>query len=454
MKIYNLLWILVGGASLITGCGGSSSSDDTIASSSSVVSSVSSAASESSSSSSSVSSSESTLTGVFLDSPVANIGYQTDTLDGTTNDDGEFQYIEGETITFYIGDLEFPGVTASSTITPLDLAGTTDSSSPAVVNIIRLLQSLDKDGNPDNGIEIDDAANTVSVPVDFSVPVNEFAANSAVVNLVANSGSIRTTLVSQSVAISHFEQTLVSEGVNFTHNSSVVGVWRNTQTDNDLLAFVFFADGTYAHVEIDEQAPFEFTDEDSGMEWGTYALNTETGLVDVSQVFDNNGDSGLTSFSGGDKDLFIHVSGDVLTLDYDENGNGSIGVGETLLFSRQQPEGLVGPWVNTTSKDDFLAFIFFDDDTYVHLEVDEVAPFDVEGEVSGMEWGSYSLNSDTGALTIDIINNFNDDTGLSDQDYDEVDHYVSINGDVLELHADYNKNGIIDEDEDIYFQRP
>jgi len=64
-----------------------------------------------------------TETGVFLDSPVANIGYRTEFLEGVTNDAGEYEYIEGEEVTFFIGDLEFPPVVASGVITPLDIAG-------------------------------------------------------------------------------------------------------------------------------------------------------------------------------------------------------------------------------------------------------------------------------------------------------------------------------------------
>lgn len=62
-------------------------------------------------------------TGVFLDSPVINIGYKTETKEGVTNASGEYHYVEGETVTFFMGDLEFPPVTASGIVTPLDLAG-------------------------------------------------------------------------------------------------------------------------------------------------------------------------------------------------------------------------------------------------------------------------------------------------------------------------------------------
>ena len=62
-----------------------------------------------------------TETGVFLDSPVINIGYKTETLSGVTGPNGEYDYLPGETVTFFIGDLELPPTLAIGTVTPLDL---------------------------------------------------------------------------------------------------------------------------------------------------------------------------------------------------------------------------------------------------------------------------------------------------------------------------------------------
>ena len=95
-------------------------------------------------------SSNPTSTGVFIDSPVINIGYRTETQNGVTNSRGEFKYHPGETITFFIGDLEFPPVLAGERVTPLDMADTDDITHPMVINIARLLQTLDKDGLSDS----------------------------------------------------------------------------------------------------------------------------------------------------------------------------------------------------------------------------------------------------------------------------------------------------------------
>lgn len=150
----------------------------------------------------------STKTGVLLDSPVANISYKTETLEGATNALGEYQYVEGEKVTFFIGSLVFPSVPATDIVTPFSIAETQDFSNSRVVNIVRLLQTLDQDGNPDNGITIADTAKNAATPVDFSLSESDFEKSAAVLNLVANSGSTNVSLVSKEDAIAHFKTTL------------------------------------------------------------------------------------------------------------------------------------------------------------------------------------------------------------------------------------------------------
>lgn len=147
-------------------------------------------------------------TGIFLDSPVINIGYRTETKEGVTNSLGEYEYVEGESVTFFIGDLDLPTVSAMKVVTPLDIAKSDNTSDPEVINIIRLLQTLDEDGNPDNGIVITDNAKSVATQVDFSLSNSAFESSDATLNLVANSGATNVSLISSSDAVAHFEATL------------------------------------------------------------------------------------------------------------------------------------------------------------------------------------------------------------------------------------------------------
>ena len=407
------------------------------------------------SSSSNPASGATTETGVFLDEAVANIGYRTSTLEGVTDTQGRYEYIEGETVTFFIGDLEFPPVTASGIVTPLDMAGTEDTSNPTVVNIIRLLQSIDEDGNPSNGITITETAKNNATQIDFDVGVSDFSSSTAVTTFIANSGSVNTTIISETEAIAHFEKTLIDSGEVFLPSNSIAGVWVNEETTNELLAFVFFEDGTYVHLEIDEVAPLnpDNPNEVSGMEWGTYSIDPETRELTAAITFDGNDDTGLTD-SIGQVGIFAQIDGDTLTLEVDHNNNSTIEESEATEFIRSSNAGILGAWTNTETTNEFLAFVFFDNGTYAHLEVDEVAPLnpDNPNEVSGMEWGTYSISPETRELTASITFDGNDDTGLTDS-IGQVDIFAQVDGDTLTLQIDDNDNGSISEDEEFALNR-
>lgn len=158
--------------------------------------------------------------GVFIDAFVTGIGYRTESRTGLTNERGEFNYLPGETVTFFIGDLVFPSIPAKSTVTPLDMAQTLNPASSVVLNIARLLQSLDTDGNPTNGISISPVAAQSAASVDFNLGLSQFAASPAVTNLVANSGSVNTVVVSVQQALTHLRDTLTSAGIPMEESSS------------------------------------------------------------------------------------------------------------------------------------------------------------------------------------------------------------------------------------------
>lgn len=82
--------------------------------------------------------------GSLVDAPVEGVQYESGSVSGVTGPAGEFRYEVGGMVRFYIGDIPLGGaVPGKAMITPVDLVpdGTLDT--PAVVNIGRLLQSLD-----------------------------------------------------------------------------------------------------------------------------------------------------------------------------------------------------------------------------------------------------------------------------------------------------------------------
>ncbi|MBX2882167.1 MAG: DM13 domain-containing protein [Granulosicoccus sp.] len=152
------------------------------------------------------------LTGRFVDSAVTGLQYTTPSQSGLTGSDGSFNYESGESVTFSIGDIVLPAIPGADIITPLSVFSTDDITDLRVMNLARLLQTLDDNADPSDGIVLADSAvaNATGLQVDFS------SANfvDQVNNLVANSGSSNTELVNAIEALDHLQETLFVEGID------------------------------------------------------------------------------------------------------------------------------------------------------------------------------------------------------------------------------------------------
>ena len=118
-----------------------------------------------------------TRTGSFVDSPVQGLYYETETQGGITDEDGMFSYMPGETVTFYIGETVLGRATAESIMTPLHLVeGAEDETNTVVTNMGMLMQSLDQDGNTDNGIMISSEVSDImsNMTIDFNLDNTDF----------------------------------------------------------------------------------------------------------------------------------------------------------------------------------------------------------------------------------------------------------------------------------------
>lgn len=279
-------------------------------------------------------------TGTLLDSPVSNIEYTTGTgsRSGTTNGDGEFIYVRGDRLFFSIGDLDFPSVPAADIITPLDMADTSNPRVDQVVNIIRLLQTLDQDGNPDNGIRISETASAVATQVDFDLPPEEFAESSAVTNLIYNAGQdpVVSGLVPTEQAISHFEAQLEANNIPYgTIAQQDEEAIRDYLAENSIDA-TEHESGLFYH--IDNPGNGEAPEEDSTVEvrYRGYLLN--------GNVFDQTQGSDTATFElgglieawriavpllkpGGEGTFFIPSA-----LAYGKAGSGGIPPNTVLIF--------------------------------------------------------------------------------------------------------------------------
>ena len=131
-----------------------------------------------------------TKTGHLVAPAVEGVAYETDTHQGLTDPEGGFRYEPGETVRFMVGKTLLGEVPARREVTPFDLTGApivtgtlrlcealgtghlgllprhpcaknvyvpparSSAAFSALVNLVVLLQSLDQDANPDNGIRI------------------------------------------------------------------------------------------------------------------------------------------------------------------------------------------------------------------------------------------------------------------------------------------------------------
>lgn len=219
-------------------------------------------------------------TGVFIDSPVANLAYTTQSTSSYTDGSGQFKYVPGETITFKIGDIVFPSTAAQSLITPFEIFGTENVKNKGVINLARFLQTLDVDANPDNGIVISDLAHTAAAgySIDFSSPTFD----DDVVNLVANSGSVNVELVSVETALAHMIVSL------------------------DLPDY--YGESTYACKKLVELEEGEVEDNDSGRKTCGLVVAADEDLNRVVVTFTD--DEVSHDFEGTIQDYLLTFSGD------------------------------------------------------------------------------------------------------------------------------------------------
>lgn len=98
-------------------------------------------------------------TGVLRDSAIAGMYYETGGKSGVTDSQGRFSYRPGDKVAFFIGRLKMGEFTPTNTNALLTIGALVPADSPDRAGIIagmaRFLLTLDRDGNPDNGITVD-----------------------------------------------------------------------------------------------------------------------------------------------------------------------------------------------------------------------------------------------------------------------------------------------------------
>jgi hypothetical protein len=239
-----------------------------------------------------------TASGTFIDSAVGGLHYTSGGHSGSTGTDGSFTCEVGQPVTFTIGNLVLPTVTCAAgtnVVSPMTLFGTADLTDPQVVNLAQLLQTLDSNSDPSDGITIGAGVYTASTDISgVSFDDAGFDADVALGDFLAEAMGTPTTLVSGADATAHLQ------------SQTLVGSWYLSDVDGHV-TITFFADGSYMLAEDG------VTDADgqSGMERGTYTWNPTTGAFTASTTVDTNGDWGLSHPQGA---TTMQIVGNTLTV--------------------------------------------------------------------------------------------------------------------------------------------
>ncbi|MDP3857871.1 MAG: hypothetical protein Q8Q73_08940 [Stagnimonas sp.] len=183
----------------------------------------------------------------------------------------------------------------------------------------------------------------------------------------------------------------------------LVGTWVFPSSEV-LVAFTFYADGTFLYGEDDDDPP-------SGLEAGTWSVDPSSSRVLFNVSFDNNGDGGL---SNGVSSVRINASlaDGTLTFDVDNDG-------EPFAFKKlpRASSGIVGAWRPTDNE--VVSVIFLADGRFAWMENDTDPP-------NGYETGSYVFNTTAGTLTLNCGFDSNHDGGAcTDEDGNGVDETTS-----------------------------
>ncbi|MFD1217609.1 sialidase family protein [Microbulbifer celer] len=176
------------------------------------------------------------LTGIFFDSPIAGLSYSTGSgQQGVTDGEGRFTYEPSDTVSFSLGALTFASIAAKPALTPLSLFDTRDINDRRVVNFLRIVQSLDDDGDIETRIMLrDDTAEIIDKSgltlVDFDQDPLAFATDHKVTAFLSAAGL--GALVEEESAREHFSLTLKnSEKIDIDEDG--IGNHSDADDDND-----------------------------------------------------------------------------------------------------------------------------------------------------------------------------------------------------------------------------
>jgi len=224
--------------------------------------------------SSSSSSSDDTLSGYYLDSAVKGVDYACGDRNGITDSEGKFRFLKGDSCKFSLAGITLREMAAEELNDGAKIIET-------VTDVLVFLQSIDKDGNASNGIDIDEAVveviqtlveenNVTTVPTGTTL-------TTVVETLTQEVEDYNGTVVSEDDALAHVKETqeeLIREAIasktywlvgkdtagyffdslTFDENATSYTTTEDGVTRTESFTIdgdkVIFSDGTYAVVTL------------------------------------------------------------------------------------------------------------------------------------------------------------------------------------------------------------
>lgn len=357
-----------------------------------------------------------TLTGVFSDSAVAGVAYNTGSHQGITNDLGEFQYeADDASVTFSVGGIALPPVTPKPRVTPLDMSvDGADITDTQVVNILRFLQTLDEDSDPENGITITTTTSTAlnDAQIDFSVLNFDDEAMGAL------TGRIDRKLVSEVDAMAHFNRSLKAD---------LVGSWIMKEPEGvNILTFIDDTNYTMAHsYEEGEQMA-------GSVEYGTYHWDPATHKFSITGIIsESDHEGGFHNKYQPDtsREMTLRFENDRLFLKITNDEGVS---SAELISAKSANHPLSGSWYvyddaydpeSSTLIPNHNVLVIYSPTQYVIVHTNNREVYADEGEAvqASSEWGTFSWSAETGKFLVTSMEVETDGNGgLFDKNYDPV----------------------------------
>lgn len=256
------------------------------------------------------------LTGVLIDAgPVSGVRYETPSQAGITNTEGEFIYQQEEQVEFLIGSVVLGSVPSDSFVTTAEVVGANSIEDDAAINLSRLLQTLDADGNSENGIQVPEGASEAiedfSLTIDFNQTPEAFAEDTSVVTLIQNAGqdTAVTELIEEQVAEDAYTDAQTDPDLRY-------GVWTIAPEDIGLTelptVLVLTANGEFYFFENDHPlvdpalTPGDVDFGKFGFEYGQFTVTDNTATMTV--LFDSNLDTGLFDSTDGEMEISLDLT--------------------------------------------------------------------------------------------------------------------------------------------------